>query len=63
MSRFPELKRWDFRILATDIDTAVLARAATGSYPEQELAGLSRERAALFAPARRRHHPHAGRGA
>ena len=48
LTKYPELKRWDFRILATDIDTAVLARAASGSYPEQELAGLSRERAALF---------------
>jgi chemotaxis protein methyltransferase CheR len=48
LSKFPELKRWDFRILATDIDTNVLARAASGTYPEQELAGLSRERAALF---------------
>ena len=35
-------------ILATDIDTAVLAKAASGAYPEGELAGLSRERAALF---------------
>lgn len=48
LQRYPELKRWDFRILATDIDTSVLARAATGAYPEQELSGLSRERAALF---------------
>lgn len=48
LSKFPELKRWDFKILATDIDTAVLAKAATGAYPEGELAGLSRERAALF---------------
>jgi len=48
LSKFPELKRWDFRILATDIDTSVLARAASGSYPETELSGLSRERAALL---------------
>jgi len=48
LSKFPELKRWDFRILATDIDTNVLQRAASGIYPEQELAGLSRDRAELF---------------
>ncbi len=48
LAKYPELRRWDFRILATDIDTSVLARAATGIYPEGELAGLSRERAMLF---------------
>ncbi len=48
LSKHPELKRWDFRILATDIDTNVLNRAASGTYPESELTGLSRERAALF---------------
>jgi chemotaxis protein methyltransferase CheR len=48
LGAFPELRRWDFKILATDIDTNVLARAAEGTYPETELAGLSRERAALF---------------
>jgi chemotaxis protein methyltransferase CheR len=48
LSAFPELKRWDFRILATDIDTNVVAKAAGGVYPEAELNGLSRERAALF---------------
>jgi chemotaxis protein methyltransferase CheR len=45
---WPELKRWDFRILATDIDTAVIAKAAAGIYPESELNGLSPERARLF---------------
>lgn len=44
----PDLKRWDFKILATDIDTNVLAKAASGIYPENELAGLSSERARLF---------------
>jgi chemotaxis protein methyltransferase CheR len=45
LAAFPELKRWDFRILATDIDTSVIAKAATGTYPESELGGLSAERA------------------
>ena len=48
LAAFPDLRRWDFRILATDIDTAVLGKAALGVYPESELAGLSPVRAALF---------------
>lgn len=48
LAAFPELKRWDFKILATDIDTAVIARAAGGIYPENELNGLSVERARHF---------------
>ena len=36
------------RVLATDIDTNVLAKAATGVYPESELSGLSEERARPF---------------
>ncbi|RYE59792.1 MAG: protein-glutamate O-methyltransferase CheR [Hyphomicrobiales bacterium] len=48
LGAFPELKRWDFRILATDIDTAVIAKAARGIYPENELSGLSPERARPF---------------
>jgi chemotaxis protein methyltransferase CheR len=47
----PELKRWDFRILATDIDTNVVAKGASGVYPDNELNGLSSDRAALFEPA------------
>ena len=43
-----DLKRWDFRILATDIDTSVIAKAALGTYPESELSDLSPERARLF---------------
>ena len=42
LAALPELKRWDFRILATDIDTNVIAKAAGGVYPESELNGLSR---------------------
>lgn len=48
LGAFPELARWDFKILATDIDTAVIAKAARGIYPENELAGLSSERARPF---------------
>lgn len=48
LNAYPDLKRWDFKILATDIDTNVLAKAASGIYPESELAGLSGERARLF---------------
>jgi chemotaxis protein methyltransferase CheR len=51
LDAYPDLKRWDFRILATDIDTNVVARAATGLYPVADLAGLSAERVALFQPA------------
>lgn len=48
LGAFPELKRWDFKILATDIDTAVIAKAAQGIYPENELSGLTPERARPF---------------
>lgn len=48
LAAFPELKRWDFKILATDIDTAVIDRAARGIYPDSELSGLTPERQRLF---------------
>lgn len=48
MTAFPELKRWDFRILATDIDTNVLAKAALGTYSENDLSGLAPERAKVL---------------
>ncbi|MDV3252163.1 protein-glutamate O-methyltransferase CheR [Devosia sp. BK] len=48
LGAFPELKRWDFKILATDIDTAVIAKAARGIYPDNELSGLSAERSRPF---------------
>jgi chemotaxis protein methyltransferase CheR len=48
LAKYPDLKRWDLKILATDIDTSVIAKAATAVYPESELNGLSRERSLLF---------------
>ncbi|WP_375452395.1 CheR family methyltransferase [uncultured Devosia sp.] len=48
LAAFPELRRWDFKILGTDIDTAVLRKAALGVYPESELSGLAPERARLL---------------
>jgi len=48
LAAYPELKRWDFKILATDIDTAVLAKASRGTYPESELSGLSPQRIKLL---------------
>lgn len=48
LAALPDLRRWDFRILATDIDTTVIDKASVGVYPEAELNGLSPERARLF---------------
>jgi chemotaxis protein methyltransferase CheR len=48
LAAWPELRRWDLKILATDIDTSVIAKAATAVYPDSELNGLSPERAQLF---------------
>lgn len=48
LDAYPELKRWDFRILATDIDSNVIAKAETGLYPVGELSGLTPQRRALF---------------
>ena len=48
LAALPDLRRWDFKILATDIDTNVIAKASLGVYPESELNGLSPERARLF---------------
>ena len=48
MAHYPQLRSWDFRILATDVDTQVLERAAQATYPETELEGLSKQQAKIF---------------
>jgi chemotaxis protein methyltransferase CheR len=40
MQSFPALSGWDFRILATDIDTDMLGRAGEGVYPMREIGEL-----------------------
>jgi len=47
----PDWQRHDIRILATDLDTDVLRRAATGIYTEDRVRGLSqRRRQTYFTP-------------
>ncbi len=39
----PNPKQWDFRVLASDISTRVLAKAAAGIYEDERVAGLDPE--------------------
>ncbi len=49
----PDLPRWDIRILATDLDSDVLARARAGVYGAERIRGVDPERLARFFTARR----------
>jgi chemotaxis protein methyltransferase CheR len=44
----PDLRSWDIRILATDLDSDVLARAQRGVYPADRIRTLTPQRRARF---------------
>jgi chemotaxis protein methyltransferase CheR len=44
----PDARRWDIRILATDLDTEVLGRGQRGRYEEDRVRGLAPQRLARF---------------
>ena len=44
----PEWRQWDIKILATDLDTQMLARAQSGIYTEDRMKGLSQQRIQRF---------------
>ena len=44
----PDWQRWDIRILATDLDSEVLAKGRAGRYREDRLRGLGAQRRARF---------------
>jgi len=44
----PDWRRWDIKILATDIDSRVLARAKQGVYAKDRVKGLQPQRLARF---------------
>ena len=48
LETLPDLRRWDIRILATDLDSDVLERARRGSYAADRVRGLNPERIARF---------------
>lgn len=53
LEALPQPRRADVRILATDIDSEVLARARRGLYPPERTAGIAPERLERFFLARR----------
>ena len=48
LESIPDLARWDIRILATDLDSDVLATAQAGVYKAERLSGMSQQRRARF---------------
>ncbi|HTX23264.1 MAG TPA: protein-glutamate O-methyltransferase CheR [Steroidobacteraceae bacterium] len=48
MQALPDLAGWDVRILATDVDSDVLARARTGTYALERVRGIAPELLARF---------------
>ncbi len=48
LETLPDLRRWDIRILATDLDSDVLERGRRGSYAADRVRGLNPERIARF---------------
>jgi chemotaxis protein methyltransferase CheR len=48
LETLPDLRRWDVRILATDLDSDVLERGRRGIYVEERLKNLSAQRRARF---------------
>jgi chemotaxis protein methyltransferase CheR len=44
----PDVRRWDIKILATDIDSDMVARAKRGIYNADRVSGLNRERLRRF---------------
>lgn len=48
LESIPDLRRWDIRILATDLDSDVLERGRRGLYAADRVRGLSPERIARF---------------
>jgi len=48
LESIPDLRRWDIRILATDLDSEVLQRGHRGLYAADRVRGLSPQRIARF---------------
>ena len=48
LETLPDRERWDVRILATDLDSEVLARARRGIYPPERMTTVSPERLQRF---------------
>jgi chemotaxis protein methyltransferase CheR len=48
LETLPDVRRWDIRILATDLDSDVLERGRRGSYAADRVRGLSPQRVARF---------------